>query len=35
MWNGEAIIRAALSNWATTHADIERVINVMNKLFPD
>jgi glutamate/tyrosine decarboxylase-like PLP-dependent enzyme len=35
IWNGEAIIRAAFSNWATTHGDIERVIHVMNTLFPE
>ena len=32
VWNGEQIIRAAISNWATTDIDIDRVIKVMEQL---
>jgi len=31
-WSGEAIIRAALSNWATSDDDVQRVITTLNKL---
>jgi len=30
-WNDEPIIRAALSNWATSDDDIERVIHALNE----
>ncbi len=32
LWQGESIIRAALSNWATTDDDVERVIITLNNL---
>jgi len=31
-WQGEPIIRAALSNWSTTNEDVERVIGVLQAL---
>lgn len=31
-WQGEPIIRAALSNWATTNADVKRVIKTLSHL---
>jgi len=31
-WNGEAIIRAALSNWSTSDDDVQRVITTLNSL---
>ncbi len=31
-WNGEPIIRAALSNWATTDDDINKVIDTLSNL---
>jgi glutamate/tyrosine decarboxylase-like PLP-dependent enzyme len=31
-WQGEPIIRAALSNWATTDADVERVVKTLSHL---
>jgi glutamate/tyrosine decarboxylase-like PLP-dependent enzyme len=31
-WNGEAIIRAALSNWSTTDDDVKRVIATLDEL---
>ena len=32
MWNGEAIIRAALSNWATNDEDVQKVIVALGNL---
>ena len=31
-WQGEPILRAALSNWATTDEDVDRVISVLGGL---
>jgi glutamate/tyrosine decarboxylase-like PLP-dependent enzyme len=31
-WQGEPIIRAALSNWSTTYEDVDSVIGILNKI---
>ena len=31
-WNGEPIIRAALSNWSTCDKDVQKVITTLNRL---
>lgn len=31
-WQGRAAVRAALSNWSTTEADLDRIIALLNKM---